>query len=55
MIPCDGRCVLWHKWLACFESLQCVISLKLVNGFCFSVQEQSSCVPQVAGKFAGNA
>ena len=21
MIPCDGRCVLWHKWLACFESL----------------------------------
>ena len=21
MIPCDERCVLWHEWLACFESL----------------------------------
>ena len=30
MIPCDGRCVLWHKWLACFESL--LVCRRFENG-----------------------
>ena len=52
MIPCDGRCVLWHKWLVCFESLS--VCHRFENGFNFSVQEQSSYVSQLAGKFASN-
>ena len=34
---------------------QCVVGLKMVNGFNFSKQEQYSCVSQLAGKFASNA
>ena len=36
-----------------FNLFQCVVCLKLVNGFNFSVQEQSSCV--FSGKVASNA
>ena len=34
---------------------QCVVGLKMENGFNFSMQEQSSYVSQLAGKFASNA
>ena len=43
----SGWCVL--------NLFQCVVGLKRVNGFNFSVQEQSSYVSQLAEMFASNA
>ena len=47
MILCDERCVLWHEWLACFESLSVCRRFENGNGLNFSMQEQSSCVSQL--------
>ena len=40
----------WHI----LNPFQCVVGLKVVNGFNFSVHEQSASVSQFVGKFAAN-
>ena len=32
IIPCYERCVLWHEWLACFESLSVCRRFENGNG-----------------------